>query len=158
MCIRDRLSAKKRRARKLGGLLKDEEARWMLVRNEIVDIQKTYGSAKTDGRRTAIEPDEDDVEYSAEDFIVEEDNFVIVSRDGWVKRQKNPPDLSTTRLREGDSVLSVLAGSTRSTAAFFTNYGTAYTCRIIDVPASTCLLYTSPSPRDLSTSRMPSSA
>ena len=34
-------------------------------------------------------------------------------------------------------MLSVLAGSTRSTAAFFTNYGTAYTCRIIDVPAST---------------------
>ena len=26
------------------------------------------------------------------------------------------------------------------------------------LPASTCLLYTSPSPRDLSTSRMPSSA
>ena len=31
----------------------------------------------------------------------------------------------------------------------------AYT---ITVPANTCLLYTSPSPRDLSTSRMPSSA
>ena len=135
--IREELSAKKRRARKIGGLLKDEEARWTIVRDEIVDIQKAYGSAKVDGRRTALEPDEDDVEYSAEDFIVEEDNFVIVSRDGWVKRQKNPPDLSTTRLREGDSVLSVLAGSTRSTAAFFTNYGTAYTCRIIDVPAST---------------------
>ena len=135
--IREELSTKKRRARKIGGLLKDEEARWTLVRDEIVDIQKAYGGAKADGRRTAIEPDEDDVEYSAEDFIVEEDNVVIVSRDGWVKRQKDVRDLSTTRLREGDSVLSVLAGSTRSTAAFFTNYGTAYTCRIIDVPAST---------------------
>ena len=135
--IREELSTKKRRARKIGSLLKDEEARWTLVRDEIVDIQKAYGGAKADGRRTAIEPDEDDVEYSAEDFIVEEDNVVIVSRDGWVKRQKDVRDLSTTRLREGDSVLSVLAGSTRSTAAFFTNYGTAYTCRIIDVPAST---------------------
>ena len=28
----------------------------------------------------------------------------------------------------------------------------------VDISASTCLLYTSPSPRDLSTSRMPSSA
>ena len=37
----------------------------------------------------------------ADDFIVEEDNVVIVSRDGWIKRQKDVKDLSTTRLREG---------------------------------------------------------
>ena len=54
-----------------------------------------------------------------------------------MKRQKEVKDLSTTRLREGDSVLAVLAGSTRATVAFFTNFGTAYTARIIDVPAST---------------------
>ena len=29
---------------------------------------------------------------------------------------------------------------------------------VVDMPYNTCLLYTSPSPRDLSTSRMPSSA
>ena len=74
---------------------------------------------------------------SADDFIVDEDNVVIVSRDGWVKRQKEVKDLSTTRLREGDSVLAVLAGSTRATAVFFSNFGVAYTCRVIDVPAST---------------------
>src|SRR6202035_2913846 len=76
-------------------------------------------------------------EYSADDFIVEEDNVVIVSRDGWVKRQKEVKDLTTTRLREGDSVLAALAGSTRASAVFFSNAGVAYTCRIIDVPAST---------------------
>jgi DNA gyrase subunit A len=54
-----------------------------------------------------------------------------------MKRQKEVKDLSTTRLREGDSVLAVVAGSTRATVAFFTNFGTAYTTRIIDVPAST---------------------
>ena len=53
-----------------------------------------------------------------------------------MKRQKeiNP---ETTRLREGDRVLSLLAGSTRATAVFFSNYGTAYTARIIDIPATT---------------------
>ena len=60
-----------------------------------------------------------------------------MSRDGWVKRQKEVRDLSTTRLREGDSVLAVLPGSTRATVVFFTNFGAAYTSRIIDVPAST---------------------
>src|SRR5262245_50098313 len=54
-----------------------------------------------------------------------------------MKRQKEVRDLSTTRLREGDSVLAVLQGSTRATVVFFTNLGAAYTSRIIDVPAST---------------------
>ena len=62
---------------------------------------------------------------------------MIVSRDGWVKRQKEVKDLSTTRLREGDQVLAALPGSTRATVVFFSNFGVAYTARIIDVPAST---------------------
>jgi DNA gyrase subunit A len=54
-----------------------------------------------------------------------------------VKRQKEVKDLTTTRLREGDAVLAAVAGSTRATCAFFSNFGAVYTCRIIDVPAST---------------------
>ena len=34
-------------------------------------------------------------------------------------------------------MLAVLAGSTRATVVFFTNFGSVYTTRIIDVPAST---------------------
>ena len=34
-------------------------------------------------------------------------------------------------------MLAVLPGSTRATVVFFTNFGVAYTARIIDVPAST---------------------
>jgi hypothetical protein len=76
------------------------------------------------------------VSFTEDDFIVEEDNVVLVSRDGWVKRQKEVRDLSTTRLREGDSVLAVLPGSTRASVVLFSNFGAAYTARIIDVPAS----------------------
>jgi len=46
-------------------------------------------------------------------------------------------DLSTTRLREGDAVMAVFAGSTRASCVFFSNFGVDYTSRIIDVPAST---------------------
>src|SRR5207237_3182629 len=115
----------------------DEDSRWKLVRSEIEDVQKKYGDAKLDKRRTTIASDTAEPEYTADDFIVDEDNVVIVSRDGWVKRQKEVKDLTTTRLREGDSVLAAFAGSTRATCVFFTNFGVAYTCRIIDVPAST---------------------
>ena len=136
LVIQQELDDKRKRARQIGTLLKNEESRWTLVRDELEAIQKTYGDARADKRRTLIEA-EASVEYSADDFIIEEDNVVIVSRDGWVKRQKEVKDLSTTRLREGDSVLAVLAGSTRATVAFFTNFGSAYTARIIDIPAST---------------------
>ena len=137
LIIRNELEDKRKRARQIGALLKDEDSRWKMVRSELEDLQKTYGDAKLDKRRTLIESDSGEPEYTADDFIVEEDNVVIVSRDGWVKRQKDVKDLSTSRLREGDQVLAAFAGSTRATCTFFSNFGVAYTCRIIDVPAST---------------------
>ena len=135
LVIQNELADKRKRARQISGLLKDEEGRWKIVRDEIEEIQEKY-AGKADKRRTLIEAVED-VEFTADDFIVEEDNVVIVSRDGWLKRQKEVRDLSTTRLREGDAVLAVLPGSTRATIVLFTNFGVAYTSRIIDVPAST---------------------
>ncbi len=137
LVVRQELEERRKRAKQIGSLLKSEEGRWKIVRDEIGEVQKAYADAKTDRRRTVIESVDDEVEYSAEDFIVEENNVVIVSRDGWVKRQKEVKDLTATRLREGDAVLAALAGSTRAPAVFFTNFGVAYTCRIIDVPAST---------------------
>src|ERR687891_491713 len=135
LVIQNELADKRKRARQITGLLKDEEGRWKIVRDEIKDIEEKY-AGKTDKRRTLIEAAEE-VAFTDDDFIVEEDNVVIVSRDGWLKRQKEVRDLATTRLREGDAVLAVLPGSTRATIVFFTNFGVAYSSRIIDVPAST---------------------
>ncbi|MGE3276524.1 MAG: DNA topoisomerase (ATP-hydrolyzing) subunit A [Vicinamibacterales bacterium] len=132
LVIQNELADKRKRARQISGLLKNEQDRWALVRGEIEEIQKKYGEP----RRTKIEETEE-IEYSADAFIVDEDNVVLVSRDGWVKRQKEVRDLSTTRLREGDAVLAAMAGSTRATVVFFTNFGVAYTARVVDVPAST---------------------
>jgi DNA gyrase subunit A len=132
LVIQNELADKRKRSRQISTLLEDEASRWTLVRDELEEIQKKYG----DPRRTRIEETEE-IEYSADAFIVEEDNVVIVSRDGWVKRQKEVKDLSTTRLREGDSVLAAAAGSTRATVVFFSNFGVAYSARIVDIPAST---------------------
>ena len=120
LVIQNELADKRKRARQISGLLKDEEGRWKIVRDEIQEIQSKY-AGKTDARRTLIEAEEE-VSFTADDFIVEEDNVVIVSRDGWLKRQKEVRDLSTTRLREGDAVLAVLPGSTRATIVLFTNF------------------------------------
>jgi DNA gyrase subunit A len=136
--IREELAERNKRAKEIRRLLAEEEAtgRWGIVQQEIEELARTFGKEPKNKRRTLIEAAENEIEYSAEDFIVAEDNHVLVTADGWVKRQKeiNP---ETTRLREGDRILSLVAGSTRATITFFSNYGTAYTARIIDIPATT---------------------
>ena len=135
LLIREELAGKRGRAREIGGLLGDEDRRWGLVREEIAAIRAAYGDA--DPRRTAIESADEEAAYSADDFIVAEDAIVLVTADGWIKRQKEVRDLAATRLREGDALLAALAGSTRATVVFFSNFGAAYTARIVDVPATT---------------------
>jgi DNA gyrase subunit A len=83
LIIRKELDEKRRRIRNINALLKDEAGRWGVVRVELEEIQKKYG----DRRRTTIASDAGESEYTAEDFIVDEDNVVLVSHDGWVKRQ-----------------------------------------------------------------------
>ena len=135
--VLDEQRDKERRASKIGKLLDDNEAtgRWDIVRREIEQLIQDH--AGHDPRRTIIDSVQDEPEFSAEDFIVAEDNHVLVTTDGWVKRQKEIRDPMNTRLREGDSVLVCEVGSTRATILFLSNYGAAYTCRIIDIPATT---------------------
>ena len=134
--IREELAAKRHRAREIAELLGDEDRRWGLVREEIAAMGEAYGEA-ANPRRTLIERAGEEAEYSADDFIVAEDAIVLVTADGWIKRQKEVRDLAATRLREGDALLAALAGSTRATVVFFSNFGAAYTARIVDVPATT---------------------
>ena len=134
--IREELAGKRHRAREIAELLGDEDRRWGLVREEIAAMGEAYGET-ANPRRTLIEGAGEEAEYSADDFIVAEDAIVLVTADGWIKRQKEVRDLAATRLREGDALLAALAGSTRATVVFFSNFGAAYTARIVDVPATT---------------------
>jgi DNA gyrase subunit A len=133
LVIQQELADKRKRAKEIGSLLKKEADLWQIVRTEIELVKKTYG----DPRRSEITGEVDETEYTADDFIIDEENVVLISRDGWVKRQKEVKDISSTRLREGDSILAVLPGSTKATVVFFTNFGVAYTAKIADIPAST---------------------
>jgi DNA gyrase subunit A len=137
LVIQEELAEKRKRARAIGGLLKNEDDLWKMVRDDLELVKKTYSDPKLDPRRTEIAGNIEEPEYTADDFIIEEDSVVIITRDGWVKRQKEIKDVGTTRVREGDEVLAVLPGSTRASVVFFTNFGVAYTSRIIDLPAST---------------------
>ncbi|HET9954750.1 MAG TPA: DNA topoisomerase (ATP-hydrolyzing) [Polyangiaceae bacterium] len=137
LVIQKELKEKRKREKEIRTLLDERESRgrWAIVRGELVEIGEAFG--KDGKRRTTIETSGSEVEFSEEDLIVAEDNYVLLTVDGWVKRQKEIKDTATTRLREGDAVLACEIGSTRASMVFFSNFGTAYTTRIIDIIATT---------------------
>ncbi|MEM9752609.1 MAG: DNA topoisomerase (ATP-hydrolyzing) [Planctomycetota bacterium] len=146
--ILDERKEKAKRVRAIKKLLGDKSddfnsGRWGIVKKEIEAIREQFGPGAKNGRGKRLTQVAnaatvaDEPEYNAEDFIVAEDCAVLITADGWVKRQKEIKDPMASRIREGDAVLACVAGSTRATVGFFSSLGTCYTARFIDVPAST---------------------
>src|SRR5450631_1964569 len=128
------LAEKKGRAKEIETILGDKRKLLRVVRSEITEVAGRF----EDKRRTKIGgAGGEETEFVAEDFIVDEEVTVILSRDGWLKRVREVKDLSATLLREGDAILAVIRGSTKEPMAIFSNLGSAYILRINDVPAST---------------------
>jgi len=141
--VLEELKDKNRRARQIRKLLKEStedtnnSGRWQIIRDELNELVKNFASDKAARRRTTIDNEVEEAEYTEEDFIVDEDCHVLVTRDGWIKRQKQITDPSKSRLRQGDGILALLGGSTRSTLGLFSSLGVCYSTRLIDIPAST---------------------
>ncbi|MFM7130324.1 MAG: DNA gyrase subunit A [bacterium] len=123
------------RLAELEALLADTPARWKIVDGELGELLKLYA----DERRTRIDHEGSAVpiEFRQEDYIVDEDAWVIVSRDGWVKRQKTFTDLASIRMREDDAIGWVLRATARQSVSFFTNRGIVYTLRTHEIMMTT---------------------
>lgn len=132
--ILDELKEKTARARELEALLASEARLWDVVKGEITEIGEKYGGK--DRRRTRMGSSEDEVDFDPEAYIVRENTNVVLTRDGWIKRVGRLSSVETTRVREGDEVLAVAPGSTVDHVVFFAEDGTAYTMRMVEVPAS----------------------
>ncbi len=137
LVIQKELKEKRAEAKRLEDLLKPgkvaERSRWNIVRDELEGAGQTYA----DKRRSKVSGPVEEVEYNEEAFIADEDCQVVVTRDGWVKRVRELKDPTSTRMREGDELMSLIAGSLKSALIFFSSAGSAYTTRFNDVPAST---------------------
>ncbi|MEO6810846.1 MAG: DNA topoisomerase (ATP-hydrolyzing), partial [Isosphaeraceae bacterium] len=127
------LSAKRARAEELEALLADEPARWAIIRAELKEIIRAYA----DPRRTRIEGPSAPVEYHEEDYIIDEDAWVIVTRAGWIKRQKSFADVASIRVRDDDRVGWIYRSRARQTVTLLTDRGIAYTLRANDIPSTT---------------------
>src|SRR4051794_6469331 len=131
--ILEELKEKKKRAAEIKALLADEAARWAIIKDELRQIIKTFGEP----RRTAIEAPSAPMEFREEDYIVDEDAWVIVTRDGWTKRQKSFTDVASIRVRDNDRVGWVYRARARQTITFFTDRGIGYTLRVNDIVMTT---------------------
>ncbi|MBM4359604.1 MAG: DNA topoisomerase, partial [Deltaproteobacteria bacterium] len=131
--IERELGEKRAAAKKLQDLLKHETKRMAVVRDELIELKQKFGKKRV----TTIVSETDEPEFTEDAFIVDEDAVVILCASGWVKRVRSVKDVHQTRMREGDTVLVAVAGSTRASVAFFSNHGACYVSRIDAIPAAT---------------------
>ncbi|MFP6769143.1 MAG: DNA topoisomerase (ATP-hydrolyzing) [Planctomycetaceae bacterium] len=130
--IRKELEEKRGEAAEIENLLKSPRQLWAVVKKELLEVAAEFG----DQRRTSLGSTDEITEFDAQAYIVRENTNVVVTHDGWVKRVGRLTKVESTRVREGDSVLSVVPASTLDNVVILSSDGTAYTLSTDQVPAS----------------------
>ena len=99
------------------------------VRKELEEIDKKYG----DKRKTRF-GSSDNVEFNAEDFIVHEDVYIVLSQNGWIRKLKTLNDPSTLKFKENDQLLETTQCNTKDLLGIFTSRGIAYVAKAYNLP------------------------
>jgi len=131
--VLEELREKKKRVKEIEAILARPTRIWTVVKRELNEVGKEFGDSRRSRIRTRVTAEP---EFDEQDFIVDEDAYIILSRDGWLKRVGRITDISKVRLRAEDGLLAALGGNTRHRVTFLSNLGSAYTLRINDIPAS----------------------
>jgi DNA gyrase subunit A len=131
--VREELDEKRATRDRIESILASDRELWSAVRAELLEIRRMYAGP----RRTGFGTDQTELAFDAVDLLPDEDTFVVVTRDGWFKRQSSFSELGKIRLREGDEVQWLVQTKTRATLTLFGTSGRAYTVRAADVPATT---------------------
>ncbi|MEA2112451.1 MAG: DNA gyrase subunit A [Patescibacteria group bacterium] len=136
--IEDELAVIQELIKKLKDLLKSPAKILTVIKKELKDISEKYG----DERRTKV------VKHGAksislEDLIDEEENVLVMTAGGYVKRI-NPDEFKTQRrggvgvvdlnTKEEDFVVRFLRTSTHSDLLFFSNKGKVYQIKMYEIP------------------------
>jgi DNA gyrase subunit A len=130
--VKKELAEKAKRVKAIDAILKSKQAIQQIVREDLEAIAEKYG----DKRRSKLIKDNVDIEFDESQYVVQEDVYAIVSVDGWIKRIRRTNDLSSTRMREGDSILAAHALTNLDSVALFTSFGTLFVLKVNDFPAS----------------------
>ncbi|MEM6926173.1 MAG: DNA topoisomerase (ATP-hydrolyzing) [Myxococcota bacterium] len=129
----EELAQKRKEAAKKERILKSPKRLWGEVRKELVEIRKIYGEP----RKTVIGFPKKRLEFDEDAYIVKEDTYVVVTRDGRIKRQSSFTTLDKIRVREGDEIGWLFLANTATTLTFFTTHGSAYVMRVDGIQSTT---------------------
>ena len=130
--IRKELADKEKRVKEIDGILKSKARIKAIVRGDLEAMAEKHG----DKRRCELVKENVELEFNEEAYVVHEDVYAIVTKDGWIKRIRQNNELASTRLREGDAIARAHPLSTLDAVAFFTNQGNLYSLKAADFPAS----------------------
>jgi DNA gyrase subunit A len=126
------LKEKQAEAENIRKILGSKTRLWKVVETELQELAEKF----SDDRRTALGSEDEITEFDPQAYIVRENTNVVLTRDGWIKRVGRLQKVESTRVREGDSVLAVVPGSTLENVVVFSSDGVAYTLPIEQVPPS----------------------
>jgi DNA gyrase subunit A len=124
---------------KLKGILKSEEKRNLIIKEELLEIKKRYG----DERRTEIVYSTED--FSLEDIIAEEDVVVTISHKGFIKRfpvsgyrkqGRGGRGVTGAGTKDDDFIEHMFIASTHQYILFFTDKGKVFWLKVHEVPES----------------------
>jgi DNA gyrase subunit A len=122
---------------KLKGILSNEERRYSIIKEELLEIKKRYG----DERRTEIVYSTED--FSLEDIIAEEDVVVTISHNGFIKRfpvsgyrrqGRGGRGVTGAGTKDDDFIEHMFIASTHHYILFFTDKGKVYWLKVHELP------------------------
>ncbi len=124
---------KTRRVKEIDGILKNRAKILSIIQNDLNLIAEKFGDKR---KSKLIKGSTSELEYKEENYLLREDVYAIITRDGWLKRIRQANDLNTTRIREGDSIREAHALSTLDSVLFLTSHGFLYALKTSEFPAS----------------------
>jgi len=130
--IKAELAEKKKRIKEINKLLKNRSALMGEISADLERISKEFG----DKRRSKIISDLEEVEFDEDDYLEHEDVYVLITKDGWIKRIRSNNDPETSRIREGDSLFYTGLTSTKNHLAMFSNKGNMFVSRVHEIPST----------------------
>jgi DNA gyrase subunit A len=122
---------------KLKGIITSEEKRYLIIKEELLDIKKRYG----DERRTEIIHSYED--FSLEDIIAEEDVVVTISHSGFIKRfpvsgyrrqGRGGRGVAGAGTKDEDFIEHMFIASTHHYILFFTDRGKVFWLKVHEIP------------------------
>jgi DNA gyrase subunit A len=118
--------------KRLQSILDHKEKLTNLIIEDVKRIAETF----KDPRRSEIISEGAPVEINAEEYLQHEEVYVILTKDGWVKRIRQTNDPMGTRIREGDEILLAKAANTKDILSLVTNQGNHFALKVYDLPAT----------------------